>query len=376
MQFDRRSKRGFAPIAVIGILALVVLGAVYVSISGTKRVSDAADDKITGLNVSARPTNSSVSGDAEKLQTELQAAVKSGGVNPERYDAIVGEVRELQRRGVDYQTLEAIQSLLQQLAVGGSEPSAQIAKNSPQPAPQKAPSVDTRPFWEYDPSKPEKGWYWVRGGEPPACSEPLVIESPVEAGLATGILYPGQVRGDGPEDFKPHGGFTLKPNSTIELRAPMDGYLTNVARFTDEFGYHVGLTFQNPCGIQFGGGHWGSLPPDIQAVVDKVLIKGYGESRTEPIIPPYFVKKGQIIVTGLQEKANPERPGFDWGVTDYRQQNAASKDQRFRELYGYAPWNTYYGVCWLDLLPPEQKEVLKSLPGVDGKQGKNSEYCK
>lgn len=236
--------------------------------------------------------------------------------------------------------------------------------------------TETRPFWEYDINQPEKGWYWAREGAPPACPESLVMESPVEPDLATAILYPGQVRGDGPKDFKPHGGFTLKPNSAIELRAPMDGYLSSVARFTDEFGYHISLNFVHPCGIHFGGGHWGAVPPDIQAVIDTIPVKAYGDSRTEEIIPPYFVKKGQIIVTGLQEKAHPERPGFDWGVVDYRQPNAASKDPRFRELYGYAPWKTYYGVCWLDLLPDDQKTALKALPGGDGKQGKNSEYCK
>ena len=81
-------------------------------------------------------------------------------------------------------------------------------------------------------------------------------------------------------------------------------------------------------------------------------------------------------MTGLQEKTNPERPGFDWGVADLRRKNTASEDPRFRELYGYAPWNTYYGVCWLDLLPPDQQVVLKSLPGGDYRQRKNSEYCK
>lgn len=307
------------------------------------------------------------------LRAEMEMALKSGGMSPARADSIARELDALAARGVDVADLRV---LFGKLAVGGSEKTAPLAQAPAFSPAQPTARVEMKPFWEYNPSRPDVGWYWAREGTPPACPEPLVLESPIDVNLVTGILYPGQVRGDGPKDFKPHGGFTLKPNSKIEIKAPMDGYLVSVAKFTDEFGYHVGLTFQHPCGIQFGGGHWGALPPDIQAVVDKVPLKGFKESQTEPIIPPYFVKKGQVIVTGLQEKAHPERPGFDWGVADLRKRNAASKDPRFQELYGYAPWNTYYGVCWLDLLPPEQQAVLRPLPGVDGKQGKNSEYCK
>lgn len=370
------SERGFSPILIIGIVAFLTLGSSLYFISRNKpsgnpnasipETSEESLAKSTGNTLPAQESAPPLN-----LRAELEMALKSGGIHPTRLASIAKEIDALAAKGVD---VSSLRTLLGKLSVGGSE-QPKPPTNTP-PLIKETPRVETRPFWEYDPSKPERGWYWAREGQPPACPESLVMESPVEVSLATGILYPGQVRGDGPKDFKPHGGFTLKPGSKIELRAPMDGYLTHVAKFTDEFGYHVGLTFQHSCGIQFGGGHWGALPPDIQAVVDKIPLKGFKESRTEQVIPPYFVKKGQVIVTGLQEKAHPERPGFDWGVADYRKPNAASQDPRFRELYGYAPWNTYYGVCWLDLLPPDQQIVLKSLPGVDGKQGKNSEYCK
>lgn len=309
----------------------------------------------------------------EKLRAEMEMGLKSGGVHPTRFASMKREIDEFAARGFD---VAALRALLGKFVVGGIEKPKPPVQTATPPQPKETARVETKPFWEYDPSKPELGWYWAREGTPPACPEPLVMESPIDVHLPTAILYPGQIRGDGPKDFKPHGGFMLKPGSPIEIKAPMDGYLVSVAKFTDEFGYHVGLAFQHPCGILFGGGHWGALPPDIQAVVDKIPLKGFKESQNEPVMPPYFVKKGQVIVTGLQEKAHPERPGFDWGVADYRQRNAASNDPRFRELYGSAPWNTYYGVCWLDLLPPDQQAILKSLPGGDGKQGKNSEYCK
>ncbi len=388
MDAPRSREGGFAPVFAIGIIALFIFGGAIVYTKNRERVAspdaepraERAPEKVaaadaestsarnTGPERSARTTPST-----SALRSELEMALKSGGIHPSRLKDMEQEIDALAATGADVSELRA---LLGKLAVG----SETAPKPPPPPPPQQPAEVvrtETKPYWEYNPSKTENWHYWAREGSPPACTEPIVLASPVDLSLVTAILYPGQVRGDGPKDFKPHGGFTLKAGITsVELRAPMDGYLTAVAKFTDEFGLHYGLTFQNPCGIQFGGGHFGALPPDIQTVVDKVPLKGYGESRTEPILPPYFVKKGQVIVTGLQEKANPERPGFDWGVADLRQTNAASKDTRFQSLYGYAPWNTYYGVCWLDLLPPEQESIVRSFPGGDGKQGKNSEYCK
>lgn len=369
--------RGISSIIAIGIVAILAFGGVtyFTSRKISDRPAPGADIPRTptkqvteraGNNFSIQKPDSSAN-----LRAELEMALKFGGINPIRLASIKSEIDALSARGIDVSELRAI---LNKIAVGGAEKPKPVAPQPPTPPKQEV-RVETKPFWEYDPSKPELGWYWAREGKPPACPEQLVLESPIDVSLATGILYPGQIRGDGPKDFKPHGGFNIKPGSKIEIRAPMDGYLTSVARFTDEFGYHVGLTFQNPCGIQFGGGHWGALPPDLQAVVDKIPIKGFKESVNEPVLPPYPIKKGQIIVTGLQEGVNQERPGFDWGVADYRQPNAASQDPRFRELYGSSPWNTYYGVCWLDLLPPDQQAVLRPLPGVDGKQGKSSEYC-
>ncbi|MBI2064839.1 MAG: hypothetical protein HYT62_02155 [Candidatus Yanofskybacteria bacterium] len=317
------------------------------------------------------------------LERDVNAGIQYGGINPELYDQIDFELAKIESQGFQPERTAVLRIKMDQLNVGG--------RSKPTPVPSKAPAQATtqastkvvvkpspvpqeryegRPFWVFKYGK----WVWEREGTPPLCPE-LILPLPIDINLITGILYPGQVRGDGPEDFKSHGGFQLKPVSKIEIKAPMDGYLTSVAKFTDEFGLHYSLIFQHPCGIQFWGGHWGALPPDIQVIMDKVPMKNYGDSRTEDVAP-YFVKKGQVIVTGLQEKGNSERPGFDWGVADLRQENEASKDSGFRDLYGDYPGKNYYGVCWLDLLPPEEKSIIKGLPGVDMKSGKYSEYCK
>ena len=68
----------------------------------------------------------------------------------------------------------------------------------------------------------------------------------------------------------------------------MDGYLTLVAKFTDAFGYRkphlpASVVYNSAAGI-------GTVPPDIQVIVDKVPLKASGTLH-EPIIPPYFVGK-------------------------------------------------------------------------------------
>lgn len=389
MYMPRGRRRGFSSVLALGIVALLAVGGVILYASGEDRAvvstntpglaaqTQESEPEIgslptPGLNYESTGHTPSRPPIPEALRSELEMATKSGGVNPSRFNSMLSEIEALAESGVDVAELRA---MLGKVAVGGA--TAQKAPAPPPPPPAEEEHAETRPFWEYDPSRTADWHYWAREGAPPACPEPLVLPSPVDLSLVASILYPGQVRGDGPEDFKPHGGFILKAgNTSVALRAPMDGYLTAVAKFTDEFGLHYGLTFQHPCGIQFGGGHFGVLPPDIQAVVDTIPLKGFGESRTESVISAYFVKKGQVIVTGLQEKVNRERPGFDWGVADLRSTNAASADPRFRSLYGYAPWNTYYGVCWFDLLPPEQETIVRSFPGGDYREGKNSEYCK
>ncbi|HEY4514061.1 MAG TPA: hypothetical protein VJH69_01935, partial [Candidatus Paceibacterota bacterium] len=306
-----KADRGIAPIIVLGIAALALLGTAFLFVTHEPESSPATlrqetsaetivddleipsqlapeeDRNTVGINekIDVGPKSDekqkysqliSPTVDAAELMNELRIA--SGGVNPQRYDQIMRELDDLAARGLDAKTLAILRGMIAKLIVGGSEPAETKVESSPEP-PEETPRTNIKPFWEFDPSKPEKGWYWARDGAPPACPEPLILPSPVKLDLVTAILYPGQVRGDGPEDFKPHGGFTLKAgNKNVELLAPMDGYLTSVAKFTDEFGLHYALTFTHPCGIQFGGGHFGALPPDIQAIIDKVPLKPYGDS--------------------------------------------------------------------------------------------------
>ena len=68
------------------------------------------------------------------------------------------------------------------------------------------------------------------------------------------------------------------------------------------------------------------------------------------------VETGETIATavGFRQNGSPN-VSFDFGV--------------YLDKYGKK------GLCWLDLLPPEDTASLKALPGGDHQSGKSSDYC-
>ena len=75
-------------------------------------------------------------------------------------------------------------------------------------------STPEAPRWE------SNGQEWANlGGPPPECPGDMV--PPVDLTLATGLLYPGQIRGD---DYKAHGGFRFDGLGAYEVQvvSPID----------------------------------------------------------------------------------------------------------------------------------------------------------
>ena len=219
--------------------------------------------------------------------------------------------------------------------------------------------------WEFDGS----AWKAI-GGQPPACPTPL-LRSPVELGLATSVLYPGQTRGT----YKPHGGFRFDglANSAVSVRAPLDSLLVRGSRYLVEGEIQYSLDFIAPCGIMIRLGHLLALPPDLAAAVEKFPPAVEGDSRTEQFNPAIRVVAGQQIATavGLTKGANTF---VDLGVYDLRGRNTASQNPAWLQEHGgeLAP----YAVCWFDLLPADAAARVKSLPPADQAAGTTSDYCR
>lgn len=216
-------------------------------------------------------------------------------------------------------------------------------------------------LWDYRDGK------WSPGGNPPACPEPLVLQTPVDLDIVSSILYPGQARGN---DFKPHGGFrTDGAVGPVEVTAPLEGYVKDIAYFTDSAGVHYMFDIQHECGIMYRLGHLGAVPPKFQAIAESAGMKGFGDSRTTEVTP-VFVEAGEVIATNTQGGT-----GFDWGVYDLRKENEASKDPTFRQAHADEASQAYHAICWLDWLAAEDSQRAKAFPGADGASGKNSDYC-
>lgn len=300
-----------------------------------------------------------------RLKSELQTALQSGGISPETYAEIDSKIGKFESENYEKNLTQELRALLSQLSIGEQEnamPDAGIKQeNKTVPEEKTSPTESNIVIWQYRDGK------WRPTGVPPACPDPLIFQMPVDIDLPTSILYPGQKRGG---DFKPHGGFRIDGTSgPVEVRAPLEGYVVNVAKFSDQFGIHYMFDIQHSCGIMYRLGHLGAVPPKLEAIFDEVPTGEYGDSRTHEV-NPVPIALGETIATDTQHGS-----GFDWGVYDLRKENDAAQNPAFREAHKDEPYQAYHALCWLDYLLEDDKRIIKSLPGADGVSGKTSDYC-
>lgn len=123
------------------------------------------------------------------------------------------------------------------------------------------------PGWTFD------GESWQVSGTPPNCPEPLVFPAPVDVNLVSGILYPGQERGN---DYKPHGGFRFdnRTNNEIDVYAPMDGNLFKAARHLEYGEAQYSLYFINDCGIMYKLDHLRELTAKFKEILNNIPMGG------------------------------------------------------------------------------------------------------
>lgn len=204
-----------------------------------------------------------------------------------------------------------------------------------------------------------------------SCSNPLTLETPVDLSLVTSILYPGQTRGG---DYKAHGGFRFdsSKNDEITVKAPMDAVVSDASRYIEQGEVQYMFDFVNACGIRYRFDHLLVLEPKFAKIIEKLPPAKVDDSRTTRIDPPVSVKQGEILATavGLRQSKNVF---VDWGVYDMRQKNQPSQDPNWaRQHYLLAQ----HGICWFDLLPPEDSAKVKNIPAADSISGSKSDYCK
>lgn len=192
------------------------------------------------------------------------------------------------------------------------------------------------------------------------CPKPLILQTPVDINKATSILYPGQKRGG---DFKPHGGFRFdnSENDQITVKAPIDAVVSEASRYIEQEEIQYMFEFVNSCGIRYRFDHLLVLEPKFAKIAEKLPKALVDDTRTTRVDPPLTVEKGEVIATavGLRKSSNVF---VDFGVYDMR----GKISQNPREN----------GICWFDLLSPEDAAKVKNLPPGDSQSGSKSNYCK
>lgn len=211
-----------------------------------------------------------------------------------------------------------------------------------------------------------------------SCPSPFVFRMPIDMLKATSILYPGQKRGG---NYKAHGGFRFDASrpDEISVTAPYDAEVIAGARYPVNGELQYTFDFAHPCGIRYRFGHLLTLAPKFQSIADKFPLPEGLDSRTTEVYPGVSVKQGEIIATavGLTRGGPAELGGqntfVDWGVYDYRQKNAASKNPAWLAQHPHEI--EQYAVCWFEWISPKDKANVLALPSSDGQSGKTSDYC-
>ncbi|MEK6954460.1 MAG: hypothetical protein AABX01_05600 [Candidatus Micrarchaeota archaeon] len=225
-----------------------------------------------------------------------------------------------------------------------------------------SPSINapTQVMWQYIDE-------WKPNAAPPACPEKIISQVPVDFSKATSILYPGQVRGG---NYKPHGGIRFdNSNNNIKVYAPPEGIFFRGSRYLENGELQYLIDIMHPCGIMHRFDHLMELSPKFAKEAQKFRQAVEGDSRTTEI-EPLEIEAGELIATKIGKIGNT---GMDWGVYDLRQKNDASKNPVW--LSQHPGQLTPHALCWLELLPPSDKERAYSLPGGDFYSGKQSDYC-
>lgn len=218
----------------------------------------------------------------------------------------------------------------------------------------------------------QQGQWMASGGTPPACPEPL-LQSPIDLSKVTSVLYPGQYRG---MHYKAHGGLALDnaKDVNVDIKMPIDGELTGLTRYLEAGEVQYLLDFTNPCGVAIRFDHLYTLSPTLQTIAEK-RPQPTEDTRGLPLadVDRISLKAGELVATAIGHP--PRNIAMDFGVYDLRSPNEISKNTTWANLHRDFSSQTFYGRCWLDLLPAADATKAKALPSRDQKSKKRSDYC-
>ena len=252
------------------------------------------------------------------------------------------------------------------------KPEALSTTASPTPTPTSTPTAtpkQTSTIWSFT------GSSWQPSGSAPACADPFSLASPTDVTKATSILYPGQVRGG---NYKPHGGFRFDKatDNNVKVSLSLDATLLRGSRYIETGTVQYMLDFVTSCGYFLRYDHLLTLTDEFKTLVDAPLPEAKENASATTAFSSYpTFKQGTVIATSVGFEKPSRNVSFDFGVYDLRHTNDASKVAAFQNKVGSMKELSYFGVCWLDMLPANDASFVRNLPG-SGTEGTSSDYCK
>lgn len=212
---------------------------------------------------------------------------------------------------------------------------------------------------------------WVADTNPTKCSLPFELSMPVDINKVTALLYPGQYRGD---DYKAHGGFRFGSSNSTEISviAPIDAYVYRGSRYLESGEIQYWFDFITECGLMYRFDHLSKLSPKLQELADSLPEPTEGDSRSQNFPLNTYVQSGEILSTavGLEMSGNIF---VDFGMYNLNTKNEASKQSGWDTKPNLDSETDPYGLCWIEFLPEQQRNLLVSLPSTA--EGRFSDYC-
>ncbi len=199
---------------------------------------------------------------------------------------------------------------------------------------------------------------WQAAEKPPECPSQPILTMPIDLSLATSVLYPGQTRGG---NYKPHGGFRFDSatDNKISVTSPLDGFVVRGSQYLTNGEIQYTFDVINNCGIMYRFGHLRELSDEFKALTASWPQAAEGDSRTQQVNPPVYIKKGALIATSIGFTKD-KNVFVDWGVYDLRKQNDASQSAVFKNNHQQDKELSWHAVCWFDWVSSPEAARIKA----------------
>lgn len=253
-----------------------------------------------------------------QIEQEINSALKSGGINPDRYDEIDHELLQLEEKNIEPERIAALRALMAKIEVGGRTPQQPKSKSEESPSYQTP--VQSNPTPAQLPESPPPQPQSEPEPQPEAQASCQSNPNPVFTNHITdtskiNYIAPPPTLGGGPS-LKTHS-YIGTDHARVPVYAPVD--MTLAAGSYYVYGPY-GLDFRVSCEVKVRFGHITEPIEEIKSVFPDTPAQ---DSKDQKIDHEIFFKAGDLIAytTGTSAAGN-----WDFGVYNSTVRNRYADD--------------------------------------------------